>query len=301
MFRQEPIVKRHVVDNRVFLLGLDNIYREAMKTHERGELLECAQEVADTLNVPPADVPIEGYYAEDESLTSYFRLARALQGVEVARRPEVEALPRFQRLEDVTSSRLYGVVQADASRLLPKMMDALAAALLRTRPNWSIDGLVQAASQAARKLDDFSLVGLAALAEVPVVLAALRESAVLYSVAMPLGLPPPTIHEYVWQVDDILAAQAGRFIVTFAELFGDKLPETEPGNAEIYWNAADASTILGRCARIGFDEVAQKHYHWAICRASDGREIVQEFWADEIWTTDRYTTQMQLKGGCLEF
>jgi hypothetical protein len=63
-------IERLVVDNRVFLLGLDELYRESMKTHERSELLICARETADALSVAPADVPIEGYYTEDEALTN---------------------------------------------------------------------------------------------------------------------------------------------------------------------------------------------------------------------------------------
>lgn len=34
--------ERRVVDNRFFSLGLDGLYRDAMKEHERGELLGCA-------------------------------------------------------------------------------------------------------------------------------------------------------------------------------------------------------------------------------------------------------------------
>ncbi len=69
----------HVVDNRVFLLGLDDLYRRAMKWNEGFELLRCAREVAWALHVQPAAVPVEGYYAEDEHLTEYFRVLRALQ------------------------------------------------------------------------------------------------------------------------------------------------------------------------------------------------------------------------------
>ena len=36
---------QRIVDNRVFLLGLDELYRETMKTHERNELLRCAKEL----------------------------------------------------------------------------------------------------------------------------------------------------------------------------------------------------------------------------------------------------------------
>src|SRR5690349_8990226 len=66
--------ERRVVNNRVFLLGLDELYREAMKRHERDELRRCARETASSLSVDPADVPIEGYYSEDERLTEYFRI-----------------------------------------------------------------------------------------------------------------------------------------------------------------------------------------------------------------------------------
>ncbi len=75
-----------VVDNRVFLLGLDALYRAAVKPHERGELRDAARCVAHDLGVGPADVPVEGYYAEDPQLAEYFGLIRALQGVPEERR-----------------------------------------------------------------------------------------------------------------------------------------------------------------------------------------------------------------------
>ena len=37
---------RRIVNNRVFLLGLDELYREAIKRHERDELLRSARETA---------------------------------------------------------------------------------------------------------------------------------------------------------------------------------------------------------------------------------------------------------------
>jgi hypothetical protein len=106
--------ERRVVDNRVFLLGLDKLYRDAMKQHERGELLNCARRVATALHVKPADVPVEGYYTEDEQLTEYFRLVRALQSKDESVRSVVDSLPEFQRLLEVTSAPLYG------RRVLPR-------------------------------------------------------------------------------------------------------------------------------------------------------------------------------------
>src|SRR6059036_3166177 len=105
--RDVPVV-RHVVDNRVMLLGLDELYRHALKGHERTELLACAQRVSTALHQSPADVPVEGYYSEDVALTTYFRLMRALQVVSLERAPEVEALPEFRLLLTVTSSPIFG-------------------------------------------------------------------------------------------------------------------------------------------------------------------------------------------------
>ncbi|HEY2909637.1 MAG TPA: hypothetical protein VGI99_05300, partial [Gemmataceae bacterium] len=75
-----------------------------MKRHERGELLKCARETANALSVPAADVPIEGYYAEDEKLTEYFRLVRCLQQVPWSRQLDVAGLSSFQRLKQVAES-----------------------------------------------------------------------------------------------------------------------------------------------------------------------------------------------------
>jgi len=171
-------VVQRIVDNRVFLLGLDRLYREAMKRHERGELLACARSVAATLAVKAADVPVEGYYAEEEDLTTYFRLMRALQNVYAERRSEVGSLAAFQRLYDVASAPLYGRAR-DVDKLLPTGRDPLSQALADTQPDWSMASLVSTASTCACDWDDFSLVGLAARWGDAVVLTALRESVVL--------------------------------------------------------------------------------------------------------------------------
>ena len=55
--RDVPVVQ-HVVDNRVMLLGLGELYRTAMKEHERTELLVCARRVSTALHQAPADVPV---------------------------------------------------------------------------------------------------------------------------------------------------------------------------------------------------------------------------------------------------
>ncbi len=288
---------RHVVDNRVFLLGLDNLDRDAMKENERAELLTCARRVAAELRVAPADVPIEGYYAEDEQLTEYFRLMRALQEVRKGSAPAVESMCEFQRLLDVTSAPLYGHPDF-GDKLLPVGRDPLSRALDDTFPEWTVPNLTAAARSVSHATDDISLVGLAAWIEDALVLTAVRESVVLYAgVVEGAALDPPK-PEYVWQVDDELAERAKGFIDAFNGLFGETLPPAEPAQAIRYWYACQDNEILGRCVRLGLDDSTspERHYHWAIGHPAYGEHQVKEFWSPEIWTTTRYRAALR-RGG----
>ncbi len=287
--------ERRIVDNRVFLLGLDDLYREAMKRHERDELLHSARETAAALSVPPANVPIEGYYTEDEQLTEYFRLVRGLQEVPKLREPEVRALDGYQRLKHVTESPIFGP-PFDRDYLLTVGMDSLSAALTKTFPGWNIENITNKTYQCALESDEFSLVALASLSRDPVVITALRESVVLY--AMALGgaayIPDP---DYVWEVDNIVQSRAIQFVATFNELFNESLPQPIAENAHVFWNACTESKIEGRCVRIGFDDSEQpiKHYHWAIDRGRKGKLFVNDFWDTEIWTTQRYRKKTETR------
>ena len=283
-------IELRVVDNRAFLKGLDELYRAAMKVHESGELLECARAVCNALEIAPANVPIEGYYAENDRLTEYFRRMRALQNVPGTERPRVEVLPAFHRLLAVTSSRLFGI--AGGEDLLPTGVDPLTTALASLHiDSWTTDALVAKARDAARAGDDYSLVGLAAFAGDAVSLAALRETAVLYAMAAAGGIAPdaPEIR-YEWKVDPELAERAAKFVATFNALFNESLPEPRAAEASRYWIAADIAEIWGRCVRIGYDDRTRpfRQYHWGIHVDSTGGEFVHEFWADEIWTTERF-------------
>jgi hypothetical protein len=275
-----------IVDNRVFLLGLDELYREAMKEHEVRELLRCAARTAEVLRIAPGHVPIEGYYAESAELTAYFRLLRVLQHQPKSRSTEVSRLEEYQRLLAVTSSPIFGR-PVHGESLLPVGRDPLSEAMSRTE-QWSLATLVPGAQQAARETDDFSLVGLAAFASDAVVLAALRESVVLYAELMFLGLPAePTIE---WRVDADLALQAARFVDAFNALFpvGRHLPAPVPENRKRFWDASDENAIVGRCTRLGTDASGTSHYHWAIRWGMGSQLMVEEFWRPDIWTTTRY-------------
>jgi hypothetical protein len=288
--------KRRVVNNRIFLLGLDELYRESIKDHEREELLRCAKETASALSVAPADVPVEGYYAEDDCLTEYFRLLRAFQQVPKSRESELARVDGFKRLKQVTESPIFGP-PCGGDYLLSVGEDALAVALKNTFPAWSVENLTQKAFECAVASDDFSLVALAALSRDAVVLTALRESVVLYAVAI-AGLALQDEPEYVWEVDKIIETRSVQFVETFNELFHESLPLPAPDNADAFWTACNEWTIIGRCVRIGSDDSDRpiRHYHWAIDRDVRYHNVVREFWDTEIWTTTRYRAEQNLTG-----
>jgi len=278
-----------VVDDRVFLLGLDQLYREAVQPHERGELLDCARRVASVLQVRPACGPVEGYYAEDGRLTEYFSVVRALQDTDASARSSVHSLPEFRRLLEVTSAPLYGPSQ-DRGKLLPVGRDPLSQALRDTWPDWTVERLVAAAGLVARQADDISLVGLAARVQDGVVLTALRESVALYAERPVRAAGRTWPPRYAWKVSQELAGPAKRFTDNFDALFGESLPAPEAAQAERYWHACANNWVPGRCVGIGSDDSVPpvRHYHWAIRSATGGALRVEEFWDSELWTTERY-------------
>lgn len=275
-----------IVDNRVFLLGLDQLYHERMKLHESEELLRAARSVCRALSVEPYGGPVEGYYAESDALAEYFRRMRALRDVPERERPRVQQLPEFRRLLEVCGAPLYGEPLLDG-RLLPKGSDPLSQALEDAFPDWTIDGLVSASFDRVSSTDDFSLVGLAALAKDAVVLAALRESAVLYAHWVLGAAAAPVTFVYEWAVDPMVAERAERFIATFNDLFHETLPPAISELAELFWNAFDESRVFGRCVRLGADASMTRHYHWAVT-TERGNLIVRDFWSTELWTTERF-------------
>ena len=207
-------------------------------------------------------------------------------------------MPEFHRLLAVASSPIFG--SPVGGYLIPRARDPLSVALQTMDiDRWTVPLLTVEAAKAAQEADDFSLVGLAARAKDSVVLAALRESVVIYSEEPPTGLPPQ--RQFLWQVDDKLAQQAQRFVDTFNALFRDKLPPPIHEYADAYWHAHARATILGRCVWLGeTDTPPVRYYHWGICNASGGHLAVQEFWHHEIWTTVRYQKALQPHGRCPE-
>jgi hypothetical protein len=195
-------------------------------------------------------------------------------------------MPEFRRLLAVTSSPIYGDA-TNVGRLLPVARDSLWQALEDEWPDWSLNRLVNRAHHVALETGDCSLVGLALLSRDPVVVAALRESVVLY-VGMRMGASLEPIHRYFWRVDAVLAERAARFVATFNALFDEDLPAPVPDNGEEFFTAAKLSAIAGRCVCIGHTEPPDlRYYHWAIA-SRDGVLSVEEFWHPELWSTQRY-------------
>lgn len=298
--RNFPMVSEIEVDNRIFVLGLDNLYRTAMKEYESQTLLPSARVVAQRLRVQRADVPIEGYYHETDQLTEYFQLMRSLQEVGEDRESEVKNLQEFQMIWDLTNSPLYGRPQR-MGHLLPAGRDPLSQALLDTRPTWNVERLAQAAYEASIQYDDISLVGLAARTQDAVILAAVRESAVLYAEVMSFGIHVEPEFSFKWCVDDELAAAANRFIETFNRFVPGALPEAEAGNAEKFYQGFKDNDVIGRCVRIGKGSGGSPFYHWAIStRNIPGNQVeleIDEFWSTNIWTTEKYRSYQNWSDG----
>lgn len=290
-----PTVEQ-IVDDRVLLLGLDQMYRERMKRHESTELLACARAVATTLDVSPRDVPLESYYGQSKRLAEYFRLMRGLQAVDRNHRDRVSDMREFKRLLSVMSAPIYGR-SVKGHGLFPTGRDPLVQALEDAsvhadESQWTLGNFVERAHRVAVETQDFSLVGLAAVARDAVVLAALRESVALYGAVAAMSMEPPA-RLYVWRVDEELARRATLFVTAFNELFDEDLPEPVAENGDLFFEAADENYVNGRCICIGKTERPTRFYHWAVYKGADGDPAVEEFWDTEIWTTDRYRRRVR--------
>jgi hypothetical protein len=157
-----------------------------------------------------------------------------------------------------------------------------------------VENLTKRAYECAAESSDFSLVALAALSRDAVLLAALRESVVLYAGDLS-SMPSDT--EYIWEVDEIIQQRAAQFVETFNILFDERLPQPTPENAEKFWMASSEEGVIGRCVRVGFEDRVTpiRHYHWAIDRDAEYRPLVKGFWDTEIWTTARYRAEQEAK------
>jgi hypothetical protein len=278
----------NIVDNRTLILALDYLYRENMKKFETEKLLDKSRQLIKMLSLSVLDIPIEGYYHESEELKEYFLNVRTLQQCPLKRKNEVENVDAYQFLSKVTTSEIYG--KGKSNGFLPQRLDPLFYALQNIPVNrWTVESITSEAQSVSIDSDDISLVGIAASINDSVVLAALRESVALYgAIAAGCATIPPRI-VYKWDVDSDLQYKVNRFIKIFNELSSSNIKEANPEHVEYFYEAFEDNEIVGRCIYIGYDDTKTpvEKYHWAI-KYEAGKAIVDDFWSEELWTTERY-------------
>jgi hypothetical protein len=276
------------LDNRALVLALDYLYREDMKIFEVEALLVESRRLLNQLSLPIVDIPIEGYYHESDDLREYFLNVRTLQQCSVDRKQEVENSDAYQLISKTLSSEIFGSGKNDG--FLPQRLDPLFYAL-QSIPvrSWSVESITSKAHSISIGCDDISLVGIAASINDPVVLTALRESVALYgAIAVGCAMMSPKV-VFKWDVSEVLQSKVNRFIKTFNELTSSTIKEASPENVEYFYDAFEENEILGRCIYIGCDDTKEpmERYHWAI-KPEAGRVVVDDFWSEDLWTTERY-------------
>lgn len=281
-----------VINDRVFVIGLDYLYRKAMKLFETQKLLPYAEKVAQRLLIQPAEVPSEGHYTESPALKTYFKTMRALQEVKKSQGAVVKDLPEFQFIIRVLESGLFGEPIYE-EKLLPVGRDPLSKALrAQAGKAWNIPILIESAYQFAAGTNDFSLVSLAARSHDPVTVTALRESVVLYAEVASFGIVEEPQYRYLWRVSREIGEAGNAFIRAFYEITGHQLPTASPENAGVFAKAFSDNEIVGRCVRIGDSGAGQPpYYHWAIYMTNwkDPNTLqVEDFWHPEVITTEKY-------------
>jgi hypothetical protein len=163
-----------VVDDRTFVIGLCQLFRQEMKAFEVASLLPAAEAACRELNLEPAAVPVEGYYAESPELTRFFRLVRRLQRADVA--PAHGASPALRHLRSVLCAPAMGRVE-QSDRLLPRTTSPFGEAL-ETAAVWSVAELSRRAQASVRE-NDAGLVAVAAATGDAIALCVARETLAL--------------------------------------------------------------------------------------------------------------------------
>lgn len=276
------------MDDRTLILALDFLYRESMKFFEKETLLAESRKLLDALALTAIDAPVEGYYCESEELKEYFLNIKTLQQCPMERKREVECLEPYRQLSKVMSSEIFGSGKSES--FLPQRLDPLYEALQNVPVGkWTVEKLTSEAHAISRKTDDISLVGIAASIHDAVVLTALRESVALYGVVAAGCATNSFKFEYKWNVTAGVKDKVNRFISTFNELTLSTIKEAEPDNIVYFHDAFAKNDIMGRCIYIGYDDTDEpiQRYHWAI-NYDAGRAIVDAFWSNDLWTTERY-------------
>lgn len=268
------------VDDRVFVVGLSELFRQEMKAYEVATLLPLAEAACEALNLSPATVPVEGYYWESEDLERFFRLVRALQSAEMRTVSPGPGERAIHRLRTVFSSSAMGRVE-ESDYVLPRASSPFGEAL-RISADWSVDGVSGEAQHLVRS-SDAGLVAVACATGDPIAVCVARESVALTAATELMAVVSP---HFVWSVSERVVDVAERFVSSLAEATGIVLPKPEAASSRVYGEAAKHAELADRCIMVGA-RLGTSHpfYHWYIA-ASRGTLAVRDFWSSEIWTTE---------------
>jgi len=269
-----------IVGDRLFVVGLSELFRHNVKIYEATTLLPLAETACKACGLSPAPVPVEGYYSESQELSRFFRLIRALQIAELRPASPGSAHESIQRLRNVFYSPAMGRAEENG-RVLPRNSSPFGEAL-RTTEDWSIEGLSLRAQRLVRD-DDAGLVAVASATGDPVAICVARESVALTAEVEMMA--EPDVPRFKWAVSPQVAEIAGRFISVLAQATGLVLPEAVPSSAAIYGQAARDADLIGRCILVGkLPGLTYPLYHWYI-KATKGEPTVKDFWSTALWTT----------------
>ena len=270
------------VDDRCFVLGLNEAFREVKQAYELAVLLPAAERVAAALGVAEADVPVEGYYYQSEALSRYFRLIRALQQQPATAMPGADCAQALQTLRAYFSSPALGRPVSGMDNLLPQTSSPLNEALQTILPqDWNIDRICQAAMAQVDE-DDVNLLALAAMTGDALLICATRETMALDMCVATCAIETPT---YRWAVSAALAERANRFIDRLQRDTGIVLPAADASSAEYYFHQQQNAGLSGRCIAIG-QIPGNGYYHWYIGYDLGGCQV-KDFWSDSLWTTEQ--------------
>lgn len=286
-----------IVDNRLFVIGLCELYRQKMKEYEAAVLLPLAASACEKLNIQAADCEIEGYYSENDELIRFFKLIRSLQNTEsLDVLPAVE-LEEIRLLRKALNSPAMGR-RIESSKILPRTSSPFGQAM-SDLSEWSIDGLSHMAKQMVTDTDS-GLIAVASATGDPVAIGVARESQALMA---DLEMAEVDIPTYNWDVSSDVRLIAEKFISSLAETTGILLPVPDAVSAEIYGQAAAEAEISGRCTLLGEQSGNPfPYYHWYI-DSLDNRLVVKDFWSSHVWTTDALrstpVTKRPILGSCV--
>jgi hypothetical protein len=269
-----------VVDDRTFVIGLCELFRQEMQSYEVASLLPLAETACEALGLPPAMVPVEGYYASSEALQRFFQLIRALQNADMRGVSHSSGVNAIEQLRRVFTSPAMGRAE-ESDRVLPRTSSPFGEAL-RILSEWSIDGLSRLTRQLVKN-DDEGLMAVAGITGDPIAICVARESVALMA---EVELAEMDMPHFTWGVSESVARVAARFVSTLAETTGIMLPKPEANASQVYGQAARDAELIGRCILIGerFGN-PYPYYHWYIDARNEAL-VVKDFWSNAVWTTD---------------